>query len=559
MAADHAVARNPALLHPEVSAVVLDQGVDLLEAALVEEQLDPLARGQLALLVMTCDAVLTAAPTIRGEAFLELLGHPPAHAASPPPGTPGRADIRGIVSPPVQPSEPNLESAPAGRSPAADAKRRYHPCVVAADPSFDPRWLDGLAAACGARDRRPPRLEDLYLERRLEVRVSVAAGAARAEEIRTAGTAARWRFPSRVVNHSAAGTSPAVVARLLGRWGGSSVPAPDRAVPPPELDPPRGWREWALEVAGRLAGERRTVLFFQRQAAVVRPGEWTVVSTPPLVRAAFGGREGSGALLAVWGHPRLASWIAALDEPCPARRWAPEGGAVIPAVFTAGTAGVLVHELIGHLVEADLVAAATSPLAALAGATLCDAALDLVDDPTRADLPGAFSADDEGVTASPQPILDGGRLVGWLGDRTGAARLGCRPGRGRRPAWSRPPEPRLSNLVLAPGSTPPENLERDLRHGLVITRLAGATVDPSSGRAVLQVERGWEVRHGRRRRALAPCSLTGSVTEVLAAIDPALGDDPTPDWRLGWCVKHGSPLPTGSEAPTLLVRSLEVL
>ncbi len=87
----------------------------------------------------------------------------------------------------------------------------------------------------------------------------------------------------------------------------------------------------------------------------------------------------------------------------------------------------------------------------------------------------------------------------------------------------------------------------------------GRPSTPISSRTVLRVERGFEIRNGRRRRPLAPFELTGGVTEILAAIDPAVGNDPTPDWRLGWCVKDGLPLPTGSEAPTMMVRRLEVL
>jgi predicted Zn-dependent protease len=76
---------------------------------------------------------------------------------------------------------------------------------------------------------------------------------------------------------------------------------------------------------------------------------------------------------------------------------------------------------------------------------------------------------------------------------------------------------------------------------------------------VLRVERGWEIRRGKRRRPLLPFELTGDVLDILAHIDSRVGNDPTTDWRLGWCVKDGVPLATGSEAPTLIVHHLEVL
>jgi hypothetical protein len=442
------------------------------------------------------------------------------------------------------------------RAPGRDG---YHRRVaLTSQPPFDPRWLDALVVACASRDRRPPALVDLYLERRLEVRVLLERGSLRGEEIHSEGSCVRWRFPSRTLSHAATGVSPAVVARLLARWGPPRTAAPVRAVPPSELDPPRGWREWAGDLVRQLGGSRREVRYLARHAVVVRADGWCAVAAPPLVRVACTGTE-DVALLAVWGQPRLADWLRRLAEPAPARRFTPESGSRLPVLFCEGTAGVLLHELLGHLAESDLLAQAASPLARLAGATLTEADLELCDDPTRSDLPGAFSADDEGVPARPIALLSGGRLVGWLCDRAGALRTGGIAGRGRRSGWTTPPIPRMSNLVLAAGKTSRDALENGLGNGLAVTRLASATVDPASGRAVIRVERGWEVRHGRRRRPLAACALTGSVTELLAALDPAIGSDPEPDWRLGWCVKHGAALPTGSEAPSLLIRRVEVL
>ena len=52
VAGDDGVAPGPVLLHVEVERAVADEGVELLERARVEQLLDPLARGQLALGVL---------------------------------------------------------------------------------------------------------------------------------------------------------------------------------------------------------------------------------------------------------------------------------------------------------------------------------------------------------------------------------------------------------------------------------------------------------------------------------------------------------------------------
>jgi hypothetical protein len=425
-------------------------------------------------------------------------------------------------------------------------------------PPFDPQWLDTLADVCRALASQSPRLVDLFLERRLDLRVSSLGGHLQTEEGRSDGAAVRWRFPSRTVLHAQTGTSPAAVDDLLSSHSRRSVLPKRRRLEVVEIEPPQGWRDWAAEVLRHGGGGHQSVRFVARSAAVVRPGRWAAAKWSPLVRVEANG-GGPSALLSVWGHPRLGAWLGEVFEPPAGRRWRPDVGLRLPVMFTAGTAGVVLHEAIGHLAESDLVIAGDSPLSDQLGANITIPGMRVVDDPTRRDLPGGFTSDDEGVVAKPRPLVDEGRLVGWLSDRAGAATLGPPAGRGRRASWRRPPVARLSNLVVSPGGADPGAMENGLDHGLLVTRVGGATVDPVTGRMVLRVERGWEVRRGRRRRPTDGFELTGGVLDVLAHVDPAVGSDPTSDWRLGWCVKDGIPLPTGSEAPSMIFHNLEVL
>lgn len=426
------------------------------------------------------------------------------------------------------------------------------------EPPLDARWLDALSQNCGDLRGGGARFEDLYLEQRLELKANFSEGRVEFETCRLEGAAARWRSPSRVILHARTGISATAIGELLARHA-DKVPMPTgRLIPAPEMDPPRVWAEWAGNLTQRLAPVRGSVRYIGRRAAVVRAESWTPVSAPALIRVERGGIA-SSALLAVWGHPRLGTWLEQLFEEAPAKTWAPPSGSRLPVLFAAGTAGVFFHETVGHMAESDLAGTGASPLGDLLGATVAPTELEIIDDPTRGDLAGAFDYDDEGVKAVPVRLIRNGKFEAFLCDREGARLLKTDAGRGRRAAWSRPPVARLSNLIVKPGATPPEDLEGSLDHGLVVTRIGGATVDPVSYRIVLRVERGWEVRHGKRRRPLAPCQLTGNVLETLANIDPRIGDDSTPDWRLGWCLKAGVPLPTGSEAPSLLVWRLEVL
>jgi hypothetical protein len=64
VAGDDAVARHELPGHSEILAAVGDERVDFLERALVEEQVDALARGQLARLALAAQPLL--APAERG-------------------------------------------------------------------------------------------------------------------------------------------------------------------------------------------------------------------------------------------------------------------------------------------------------------------------------------------------------------------------------------------------------------------------------------------------------------------------------------------------------------
>jgi hypothetical protein len=73
VAGHHAVAGDLVVLHAEVGAAVLDEHVPLFEGAFVEQHLEALARGQLALGVLRVDALLAAAQAGRGALLLQLL------------------------------------------------------------------------------------------------------------------------------------------------------------------------------------------------------------------------------------------------------------------------------------------------------------------------------------------------------------------------------------------------------------------------------------------------------------------------------------------------------
>ena len=422
------------------------------------------------------------------------------------------------------------------------------------EPAFDEPWLQEIAASLLTPSGSQAQLVDLYLERRLEATISRHGSAVASETWRHDGAASRWSLPGHTLMRSCNGLSPAALAGLVDVADRSPQLPRQRVESRHPLSTPDGWEDWAHSTLDRL-GQTAAVRLISRRAAVIVDGSVQTIESPPLVSLRHVGTS-RGSLLAVWQHPQLEQWIDELVAPPRPRPVTPETGTRTPVVFRNGTAASVLHEVVGHLLESDLVLEGSSPFAAATSAGVAPKSLSVSDDPTRWDLPGAFTTDDEGIPAVSIRLLHAGRLAALLCDRSGAAQLGQPPGRGRRASCAETPTPRMSNLVVASGDSDPNVIERDVGRGLVVTRCGSATVDPISGRLSVAVERGWELRRGRRRRPLVPIALTGTALELLASIAPTIGNDPTPQWRHGWCGKRGHVLPTGSEAPTLVIDAL---
>ena len=115
----------------------------------------------------------------------------------------------------------------------------------------------------------------------------------------------------------------------------------------------------------------------------------------------------------------------------------------------------------------------------------------------------------------------------------------------------------MSNLLLMPGQTPPEDIIKETEQGIYAQELGGGKIDPPGGHFIFKITRGYEVRDGKIGRPLMGMLLRGSVRNFLRNID-RVGND----FRLApgpsFCDKEGQRIPVGLGQPTIRVSSMTV-
>jgi len=226
-------------------------------------------------------------------------------------------------------------------------------------------------------------------------------------------------------------------------------------------------------------------------------------------------------------------------------------GGRMPVVLSAEAGGTMVHEAIGHGLEADLALEGMSVYEGAQGTEVASPAVSIVDDATIPGKRGSYGIDDEGTPGERTVLVENGLLKGFLHDRLSALKKGARStGNGRRESYRHRPLPRMSNTIILPGATPPEEILRSVDRGLLVVKMGGGQVNTVTGDFMFEVAEGYRIENGRQGEPVRGATLTGNGPEVLKMIDK-VGSDL--GFGLGTCGKEGQGVPVGDAQPTLRI------
>ncbi|MFQ5683437.1 MAG: metalloprotease TldD [Candidatus Binatia bacterium] len=235
---------------------------------------------------------------------------------------------------------------------------------------------------------------------------------------------------------------------------------------------------------------------------------------------------------------------------------APAG--VMDVVLGSGWPGILLHEAIGHGLEADFnrkeVSAFTDRIGQKVSSELCT----VLDDGTIPSRRGSLNHDDEGTPTHRTVLIEKGILKGYLQDRLNAALMKMPlTGNGRRESYAHIPMPRMTNTFMLAGETPPEDIIRSVKKGLYAVAFGGGQVDITNGKFVFSASEAYLIENGTVTRPVKGATLIGNGPDILTRVS-MVGTDLKLDEGIGTCGKDGQSVPVGVGLPTIRVDGMTV-
>jgi len=230
-------------------------------------------------------------------------------------------------------------------------------------------------------------------------------------------------------------------------------------------------------------------------------------------------------------------------------REAPSGR--MPVVLESEAGGTMIHEAVGHGLEADLVGEKMSVYAGSMGRKIASDIVSVIDDPTMPNRRGSYPFDDEGVESRSNLLIEKGYLKGFMYDRLSALKQNAAPtGNGRRESYRHKPIPRMSNTYIAPSNTRPGEILRSTPVGLLVRKMGGGEVNTVNGDFVFEVAEGYLIENGRQGDPVRGATLVGNGPRALMDID-MVGNDL--GFSIGTCGKDGQGAPVSDAQPTLRI------
>jgi len=233
---------------------------------------------------------------------------------------------------------------------------------------------------------------------------------------------------------------------------------------------------------------------------------------------------------------------------------APAG--MMPVVIGSKAGSTMVHEAVGHGLEADIACNGMSVYAERTGEKVASGLITVIDDGTLKGKRGSFIYDDEGTSSAENVLIENGVLKSYMYDRLYAMKEGVKPtGNGRRESFRYRPIVRMTNTYIKPGESKPEDIISSVQKGLYVASMGGGQVNTVTGDFVFEVTEGYFIENGKIGEPVRNATLVGNGPDVMTKID-MVGSDL--GFGIGVCGKEWQSVPVTDAQPTLRIPEITV-
>lgn len=234
----------------------------------------------------------------------------------------------------------------------------------------------------------------------------------------------------------------------------------------------------------------------------------------------------------------------------------PIEGGHMAVVLSSEAGGTMIHEAVGHGLEADHIYKGLSVYTGKLHEMVASPLINVVDDPTIPGMRGSFHFDDEGTKAERNTVIEDGKLKNYLFDLKYAMDNDAVPtGNGRRESFRYPPIPRMTNTLILSGKDNPASIISEVDNGLLVLKMGGGEVNTVTGDFVFEITEGHLIEHGRVGPPVEGAIMLGNGPTVLKEID-RVGSDI--GYSIGTCGKDNQGVPVADGQPTLRIPRIVV-
>ena len=227
-------------------------------------------------------------------------------------------------------------------------------------------------------------------------------------------------------------------------------------------------------------------------------------------------------------------------------------------VLAAGSSGILLHEAIGHGMEADFNRKNISIYSDKMNKPIAEKFVTIVDDGTNLNVRGSINVDDEGNDTEKTYLVENGILRSYLHDRISANYYRAKTtGNGRRESFRYPPLPRMCNTYMLPGPHKKDEIIQSIDKGIYAESFTNGQVFIGAGDFTFYVKSGYLIENGKITRPIKDVNIIGNGPKVLADV-VMVGDDFVMDQGSWVCGKSGQRVPVSLGLPTVKVAKITV-